>query len=70
MPAKEHVFQIAANQWIVSSPIDFPTTLICPNTFTSLTITAPAGCSINLKYHIIQSDSTTTDSDLETIHYQ
>jgi hypothetical protein len=48
--AQEHAFQIAADQWIISSPVDFPTTLSCPKTFTSLslrsssTITVLPGC--------------------------
>jgi hypothetical protein len=67
--AQEHVFQIAANQWIISSPIDFPT-------FTSIAIrsssiiTVPTGCLVNLKSHVIQPDTATTDSDLETIHFE
>jgi hypothetical protein len=76
VPAKEHVFQIAANQWILSSPLNFTPTLICSKTFSSMTIrssstiTVPAGCDITLKSHIIQLDSATTDSDLDTIHYK
>jgi hypothetical protein len=74
MQTKEHFLQIAANRWIISSPIDFPTTLICLKFLiaikSSSTITVPAGCQINLKSNIIQLDSTTTDSDLETIHYK
>ena len=59
-PVKEHIFQIAANQWIISSPINFPTTLKCPKTLTSITIrssstiTVPAGCQIQLRSHYIQ----------------
>jgi hypothetical protein len=67
---------MAGNQWIVTSPISFPATLICSKNFSpitirsSSTITIPAGCRITLKSHIIQPDSATTDSDLETIHYE
>jgi hypothetical protein len=74
--AKEHIFQIAAKQWIILSPINFPTTLKYPKTFTSTTIrssstiTVPAGCQIQLQSHYIQPDSATTDSDLESIHYE
>ena len=28
--AQEHIFSNRANQWIILSPIDFPTTLNCP----------------------------------------
>jgi hypothetical protein len=55
VPAKQLVFQIAANQWIVSAPLDFPATLICLKIFSSITIrssstiTVPAGCHITLK---------------------
>ncbi len=58
------------------SPIDFSTTLKCPKTFTSITIrsslsiTVPAGCQIQLQSHYIQPDLATTDSDLETVHYK
>jgi hypothetical protein len=34
------------------------------------TITVPPGCHLDLKSHIITPDSATTDSDLETIHYE
>jgi hypothetical protein len=56
--------------------VDFPTTLKCPKTFTSITIrsslaiTLPPGCLVNLKSHVIQADTATTDSDSETIHYE
>jgi hypothetical protein len=48
----------------------------CPSTFTAITnhsssaITVSTGCQVDLKSQIIQPDLTTTDSDLETIHYQ
>jgi hypothetical protein len=54
--------------------VDFPTTLKCQKTFTSITIrssstiTVPPGCLVHLKSHIIQHDTATTDSDLEIIH--
>ena len=74
--AQEHVFQLASNIWIISSPIDFSTTIKCPSTFTTIairssaTITVPPGCQVNLREHVIQPDTATTDSDLETIHYE
>ncbi len=72
--AQEHVFQLARNNWIISLSVEFPTTIKCPNTFTSITvrsssqITVPPGCQVYLRWHSIQPDSTTTNSDLETIH--
>ena len=30
----------------------------------------PPGCQVDLKSHVITPDSATTDSDLETIHYE
>ena len=74
--AQEHVFQLASNTWLISSPIDFSTTIKCPSTFTTIairssaTVTVPPGCLVNLKEHVIQPDTATTDSDLETIHYE
>ncbi len=76
IPPLEHVFQIASNKWIISSPSDFSTIIKCPLTFQSVTIrksasiTVPPGCQVDLKSHIITPDSATTDSDLETIHYE
>jgi hypothetical protein len=73
---KEHVFQITSNKWIISSPYDFSTISKCPSTFQSVTIrksatiTVPPGCQVDLKSLIITPDSATTDSDLETIHYE
>jgi hypothetical protein len=73
--AQEHV-HIAVNQLIILPPVDFPTTLKCPKTFTSITIrssatiTVPSGCPVNLKSHVIQPDIATTDLDLETICYE
>ena len=52
------------------------TIIKCPSTFQSVTIrksasiTVPPGCQVDLKSHIITPDSATTDSDLETIHYE
>ncbi len=76
IPPQEHVFQIASNKWIISSPSDFSTIIKCPSTFNSITIrksttiTVPPGCQVDLKSHIITPDSAVTDSDLETIHYE
>ena len=76
IPPQEHVFQISSNKWIISSPSDFSTIIKCPSTFQSITIrksatiTVPPGCQVDLKSHIITPDSATTDSDLETIHYE
>jgi hypothetical protein len=76
IPPQEHVFQISSNKWIISSPSDFSTIIKCPHTFQSITvrksatITVPPGCQVDLKSHIITPDSATTDSDLETIHYE
>ena len=76
IPSQEHVFQIESNKWIISSPSDFSTTIKCPSTFQSITIrsssviTVQPGCQVDLKSHVIQPDSATTDSDLETIHYE
>ena len=76
IPPQEHVFQISSNKWIISSPLDFSTIIKCPSTFQSITvrksasITVPPGCQVDLKSHIIAPDSATTDSDLETIHYE
>jgi hypothetical protein len=75
IPPQEHVFQIASNKWIVSSHLDFSTIIKCPSMFQSVTIrksasiTVPPGCQVHLKSHITP-DSATTDSDLETIHYE
>jgi hypothetical protein len=76
IPPQEHVFQIMSNKWIISSPSDFSTIIKCPSTFPpvtirkSATITVSPGCQVDLKSHIITPDSATTDSDLETIHYE
>jgi hypothetical protein len=76
IPPQEHVFQITSNKWIISSPWAFSTIIKCPSTFQSVTIrksatiTVPPGCQVDLKSHIITPDSATTDSDLETIHYE
>ena len=66
-PAQEHVFQISSNKWLISSPTVFSTTVKCPTTFTSVTIrrstllTIQPGCQVDLKSHIIQPDSASTD---------
>jgi hypothetical protein len=59
-----------------TSPSNFSTIIKCPCTFqlvtirSSAAITVPPGCQVDLKSHIITLDSATTDSDLETIHYE
>jgi hypothetical protein len=56
--------------------VNFPTTIKCPNTFTSITLRSSSqiavtpGCQVDLKSHNIQQDSATTDSNLETINYE
>jgi hypothetical protein len=63
--AQEHVANIL--------PVDFPTTIKCPNTFTSITvrsssqIAVPPEHQVDHRLHNIQPDSPITDSDLETI---
>jgi hypothetical protein len=67
---------VAGNKWIISLPSGFSTTIKCPLTFTSIIVnsssafTVPSGCQVDLKTHIIQPDSLTTDSNLETINYK
>jgi hypothetical protein len=76
IPAQEHFFQLASNKWLIYSPINFPTTIKCPTTFTPITIRSsaqiivPSGCPVDLKSHSIQPDSAATDSSLENIHYE
>jgi hypothetical protein len=36
IPAKEHVFMIAPNKWIISSPAPFFTSVQCDKIFTSV----------------------------------
>jgi hypothetical protein len=63
--AQEHVFQLANNKWLISSPIVLPTAFTIRS---SSQITVPPGCQVDLKSHNIPADSATTDSDLETIY--
>jgi hypothetical protein len=62
--AQEYAFQITSNQWIISSPINFPTTGKCPTTFTSITVrssyssTLTPGCNVNLKSNQVPQIST------------
>jgi transcription-repair coupling factor (superfamily II helicase) len=67
---------MASNQRINSSPIDCPTNVKFPSTFTPTTarsvstITFPPGCKVKLKSHIIPLDYASINSDHETIHYE
>ena len=74
--AKEHVFKIAANQWVVSTPKPFSTTVKCNSQFSSVNlkslsiVTVPEGCTMHLKTHIIHPGSYTQDTDVEIKHFQ
>ena len=75
IPAKEHVFKMAANKWIVSSPAPFSTTISCEKTFATVNlkqttiITIPEGCQVILKTHVIHPDSYITETDSEVKHF-
>ena len=76
IPAKEHVFKMSSNKWIISSPTPFSTTIQCDKVFSTINlkslsiVTVPAGCSMHLKTHIIHPGSSISDASMEVKHFQ
>ena len=76
VPAKEHAFKISSNKWIVASPEPFSTTVQCDKVFSTINlkhlsiITVPEGCTMQLRLHNIHPGSFTSDTDIETKHFQ
>ena len=73
--AKEHVYKMFSNKWIISSPTPFSTAIQCNKMSTinlkalSL-VTVPARCTMHLKTHNIHPGSSISDMDMEVKHFQ
>ena len=76
IPAKEHVFKMSSNKWIISSPTPFSTTIQCNKVFSTINlkalsiVTVPAGCTMHLKTHKIHPGSSISDTVMEVKHFQ
>ena len=76
IPAKEHVFMVSPNKWIVSSPEPFSTSVQCGKFFTSINlkrmsiVEIPEGCSMHLRTHTIWPGSYIEQAELEIKHYK
>jgi hypothetical protein len=72
---QEHVFMIATNKWIISSPKLFSTSVQCDTIFTSINlktttiVEVPEGCSMHLRTHTIWPGSYLEETELEIKHY-
>ena len=72
---QEQVVKISAHNWLISSPLNFTTTIKCSKTFSNINIktlsiiTIPELCSVTLKTHIIHTYSY-TDSETEVKHFK
>lgn len=71
---KEHVFQTAPSQWLVSAPETFSSVLQCEKSHETIfikpisSITVEPGCKLYLKSHVIQPD-TNQRSSFEIRHH-
>ena len=76
IPAKEHVYKMSSNKWIISSPTPFSTTIQCNKVFSTINlkalsiVTVPAGCTMHLKTHNIHPGSSISDTSMEVKHFQ
>ena len=74
--AEEYVFKLSTNQWIISSPEPFSTTVKCDKVFSTINlkplsiVTVPEGCVMHLREHIIHPGNSILDSDREVKHFQ
>ena len=74
--AQEHVFMVATNKWIISSPKPFSTSVRCDTIITSIKLKTttivelPEGCSMHLCTHTIWPGSYLEQTELEIKHYK
>jgi hypothetical protein len=71
MPAKEHVFMIAPNKGIISSPTPYSTAVQCGKIFTTINLKPTTileiseGCNMHLRTHTIWPGSFIKQTKLE-----
>ena len=76
IPAREHVFMLTPNKWIISSPTPLSTTVQCDKILkplklsTTTIVEIPEGCSMHLRKTTIQPESYTEQLEWETKHFK
>ena len=76
IPAKEHVYKMSSNKWIISSPTPFSTKIKCNKVFSTINlkalslVTVPTRYTMHLKTHNIHPGSSISDMDMEVKHFQ